>query len=169
MIGGNTMRCPACGSDNTKGTVYCDACGVKLSSEDTPSPSATTTDAVATQPAANASLMLTEAGNEYSISKDVVLVGRESVPDNVFPDIDLTPDDPDGYVSRRHAQIQRQDEDHAIIDLDSKNGTFVNDKRLSGGTPLPLASGDEIRLGKLRIKFLLAGQDEYSKGIENPA
>lgn len=161
------MKCPACGSDNTEGTVYCDACGVRLSSENTPSPSAA--DAATTQSESPVSLVLIETGNEYSISKNIVLVGRESIPDDVFPDIDLTPDDPDGYVSRQHIQIQRQDEDHIIIDLNSKNGTFVNNKRLSAGTPLTLANGDDIRLGKLRMKFVLAGQGEDSEEIENPA
>lgn len=152
------MKCSTCGSDNLEGTVYCDLCGTKLSPNGMPSPSATPTDAEAIQSIENARLILTATGNECLINKDVVLLGRESVPDNVFPEIDLTPDDPEGYVSRRHAQIQRQDKHYTIIDLGSTNGTFVNNKRLAEDTPHSLTNGDEIRVGKIVLKFLKDGE-----------
>ena len=147
------MKCPECGFDNLAGTAYCDGCGMKLSSEDTSSPSATPADTDAAQPSETAKLIMTATGNEYPISKDIVLLGRESVADSIFPEIDLTPEDPKGYISRRHAQIQRQDENYSIMDLGSMNGTFVNSKILLKDETYPLANDDEIRMGKAVLRF----------------
>jgi pSer/pThr/pTyr-binding forkhead associated (FHA) protein len=51
--------------------------------------------------------------------------------------------DPD--VSRRHAVVRRVDTGLAIEDLGSTNGTFVNERRISG--IVELAVGDRIRFG----------------------
>jgi DNA-binding winged helix-turn-helix (wHTH) protein len=52
-------------------------------------------------------------------------------------------------VSRHHAQLVVRDGRVTIEDLGSRNGTFVNGARLTGASPL--AHGDEIRLGTLRL------------------
>ena len=149
------MKCLTCGFDNLEGAIYCDDCGTKLSPEDMPSLSAAPANTETIQPVEDAKLVLIATGNEYLVSKDIVLLGRESVPDSIFPEIDLEPDDPVGYVSRRHAQVQRQGENYIIIDLKSTNGTFVNSKRLANDKPHPLINGDEIRVGKIVLRFLL--------------
>ena len=48
-------------------------------------------------------------------------------------------------VSRRHARIVIDAKGAVIEDLKSKNGTFVNDRRVSG--PTPVAEGDQVRIG----------------------
>ena len=58
-------------------------------------------------------------------------------------DCDIELNDPD--VSRRHAEIHQVDDELAIEDLGSKNGTFVNERRVSG--IVPIAPGDRIRFG----------------------
>ena len=151
------MKCPECGFDNIEGIAYCDGCGVKLSSDDAPSQPATPTDTETTQPAETARLILTVTGDEYPINKDVVLLGRESVADSVFPEVDLTSVDPEGYISRRHAQIQRQDDDYTIMDLNSMNGTFVNNKILLKDEIYTLANDDEIRVGKTVLRLMQNG------------
>ena len=98
--------------------------------------------------------MLTATGNEYPISKDVVLLGRESVADSIFPEVDLTLVDPEGYISRRHAEVQRHGEGYIVMDLDSMNGTFVNNKILLKDEAYTLANDDEIRVGKTVLKFM---------------
>ncbi|MFC1715153.1 FHA domain-containing protein [Candidatus Poribacteria bacterium] len=148
------MKCPECEFDNLAGTAYCDGCGTELSSEDTSSQPDTPADTETVQPSETAKLILTTTGSEYPISKDIVLLGRESVADSVFPEIDLAPDDPEGYVSRRHAQIQRQGEGYIVMDLDSMNGTFVNNKVLLKNEHYPLTNDDEIRMGKTVLKFM---------------
>lgn len=58
-------------------------------------------------------------------------------------------DDPD--VSRRHASIEFEGGHYVVRDLDSTNGTAVNDRRVK---ELPLSSGDRVRVGKTIFKFL---------------
>jgi adenylate cyclase len=58
----------------------------------------------------------------------------------------------DDTISRTHAMIQRTDVgEYCFIDMGSRNGSFVNDRRVS--TPVVLRNGDRISLGKTRIVF----------------
>ena len=62
-------------------------------------------------------------------------------------------DHPD--VSRRHACLRLLDDYYWVEDLGSRNGTLVNDLRLSPGAPHRLETGDAIQLaGALRLVFL---------------
>ncbi len=54
-------------------------------------------------------------------------------------------------VSRRHAEICRQEEGFVLRDLDSTNGTWLNGQRLSA--PAPLRDGDVIEIGSARFTF----------------
>jgi DNA-binding CsgD family transcriptional regulator len=56
----------------------------------------------------------------------------------------------DESVSRRHASFRIDDEDAASVeDLGSRNGTFVNDRRIAGR--VGLAPGDRIALGAAEL------------------
>ena len=58
----------------------------------------------------------------------------------------------DETISRTHAMIQRSDmAEYCFIDMGSRNGSFVNDRRVS--TPVVLRNGDRISLGKTRMIF----------------
>jgi predicted component of type VI protein secretion system len=57
----------------------------------------------------------------------------------------------DSTVSRLHAAIERVTGGWVIQDLGSRNGTFVNGARLAG--PRALHTGDDIRLGGVRLTF----------------
>jgi ABC-type multidrug transport system ATPase subunit/pSer/pThr/pTyr-binding forkhead associated (FHA) protein len=48
-------------------------------------------------------------------------------------------------ISKKHARISKAGEAYQIEDLDSKNGTFVNEERIKG--PRRLMNGDQIALG----------------------
>ena len=52
----------------------------------------------------------------------------------------------DPEISRKHARLVRQGNDYAIEDLGSTNGTFVNERRIVGLTPLH--DGDIIEFGE---------------------
>lgn len=54
-------------------------------------------------------------------------------------------------ISRVHAMIRRTKEGYQLIDLDSSNGTWLENKRLVPKQPYPLESGDRIRVGRLNI------------------
>jgi NADH:ubiquinone reductase (H+-translocating) len=58
-------------------------------------------------------------------------------------------DDPD--VSRRHTQLVIRNGRVTVSDLNSRSGTFVNGRRLSG--PAPLRPGDELRVGTRRFRL----------------
>jgi len=63
----------------------------------------------------------------------------------------------DQHVSRNHAVIRYRDGLFLISDLNSSNGTFVNDTRIN--EPFPLFAGDVIRLFVPTIEFLVADAD----------
>ena len=41
----------------------------------------------------------------------------------------------------------------ALIDLNSTNGTFINDVQLEQGEVAELEKGDELRFGNVRMKY----------------
>jgi adenylate cyclase len=58
----------------------------------------------------------------------------------------------DDLVSRNHAMIQRTDSsEYILIDMGSRNGSFVNQRRLS--TPATLRDGDRLTLGNAQMVF----------------
>ena len=59
-----------------------------------------------------------------------------------------------GRVSRRHARILVQGRTARLEDLGSKNGTFLQGRRLTGTADL--AEGDEISIGGARLVFRFA-------------
>lgn len=60
----------------------------------------------------------------------------------------------DRYVSRTHFLIELRPPRCVVSDLDSANGTYVNEARI---TQRELADGDEIRAGRTRIRVGLPG------------
>jgi pSer/pThr/pTyr-binding forkhead associated (FHA) protein len=58
----------------------------------------------------------------------------------------------DAEVSRLHARLERAEEDWTVVDDGlSSNGTFVNDRRISGR--VRLNDGDTLRLGATSMTF----------------
>ena len=58
---------------------------------------------------------------------------------------------PISSVSRHHARIVHDGQEYAIEDLDSTNGTFVNNVRVSRCT---LRNNDQVRIGQASIVFV---------------
>jgi len=100
-------------------------------------------------------LIVENNGTTFDLAgKAIFVLGREDAPSNSFPDIDLTPfGAEEGGVSRLHARLTRSGDDWSIEDLESTNFTFINRKRVTPKTPTPLADGDEIRLGRIGLRF----------------
>src|SRR5262245_49990458 len=63
----------------------------------------------------------------------------------------------DHSVSRRHARIEPQDNSFYAVDLQSTNGTFVNDMPT---TRTKLKDGDYLRVGNCIYRFLTGGNVE---------
>jgi hypothetical protein len=84
-----------------------------------------------------------------------LVLGREhDNPTLPQPDVDLTPfGAPDKGVSRRHLILSRDHDTISITDLGSANGTYLNGQRLNPNEGRILRDNDELRLGKLVIRF----------------
>jgi pSer/pThr/pTyr-binding forkhead associated (FHA) protein len=52
-------------------------------------------------------------------------------------------------VSRLHCRIEAGEDKLEVIDLESTNGTYVNDKRIERAR---LTSGDRLRVGRVELK-----------------
>ena len=59
-------------------------------------------------------------------------------------------------VSRRHARVVVAGNEAVVEDLESKNGTFVEDRRVDH--PTPLADRDRLRLGRTVLVYRVARQ-----------
>lgn len=57
----------------------------------------------------------------------------------------------DETVSRKHAKIMLKHGEMVLCDLGSKNGTYVNEKRLSGGENVKIDASTQIRFGKVVV------------------
>lgn len=99
-------------------------------------------------------------GKEFPIDTKIVTVGRWDPDSGAFPDIDLTNDDIDAKISRKHAQIFTKNGQFFLEDLGSLNGSYINrGERMIPGEPIPLKDGDEIILGKTFFKFAIIDND----------
>ena len=84
-----------------------------------------------------------KAGTEVPLQGYEMTLGRSKKAD-VFID--------DDKLSRKHAKITRVGTGYRLIDLESRNGTYVNGIRV---LEHPLNSFDVIELGRSKIKFLV--------------
>jgi hypothetical protein len=77
----------------------------------------------------------------YPLTGDAYTLGRHRNNDIVISD---------AKVSSFHARIDRSPEGYVLVDLNSRNGSFVNGKRVATAV---LKAGDELRLGAARLLY----------------
>ncbi len=82
------------------------------------------------------------AGQRFNLSRPLMILGRH-------PDCDVVLDA--GAVSRQHAQIVQENDEFFIEDLNSRNGTFVNNQAIQGRKTL--LDGDVVRICDLAFRF----------------
>src|SRR5216683_5965160 len=94
-------------------------------------------------------------GTRYPIADGPVVIGRAS-------DCDVRIND--HSVSRRHARIQPGADGYYAVDLQSTNGTYINDMPAS---MYKLKDGDYLRVGNCIYRFLMGGnvEAEYHEEI----
>jgi hypothetical protein len=166
--------CPSCGASNPPGELFCSNCGTSLTAPapaaQAAAPAAPDLQAVSAAPAAAPSFaaapaavvtaqVIVESDNTtFDLAgKPESLIGREDAVSNIFPDIDLTPHNgEEGGVGRRHAIIRYSSGQYLLEDLNSINFTFLNKQKIAPKTPTPLKDGDEIRLGRVVLRFKTA-------------
>ena len=89
---------------------------------------------------------------EYSFDKDSIAIGRNDENTIVIDNL---------AVSGFHARIDKAGSDYILTDLQSTNGTFVNDEKV---TSHKLAHGDNIVIGKHVILFVATESDKVEGG-----
>jgi len=85
----------------------------------------------------------------FTFTESPVRIGRASASRGLNPEIDLTGPPLDPAVSHLHAQLLRHEEGWVVVDLDSANGTRLNDAEepLAAETEIPVKQGDRVHLG----------------------
>jgi FHA domain/Double zinc ribbon len=161
-----SQMCASCGTESPAGELFGSNCGSPLGSA-APTPAAVGTVApdpavgmaaapVATAVPALTARLIVEADNqEFDLSgKDSIMIGREDAVSNIFPDVDLTPHGgEEGGVSRLHAHIFVENGQYMLEDENSTNFTFLNRQKLAGKSPTALHDNDEIKLGRVLLRF----------------
>jgi hypothetical protein len=157
------LTCKTCGLVNRPGELACSRCGTilaaggttrKLGANDEP-PKQTawpTGDVIVTE---QEPIILEIDGQEIAVPvSEMITVGRKSdVPDDSHPDVDLSLFGAgDLGVSRKHIKIKRKNILVYVADLGSTNGTLLNGRRLIPNAERLLRNGDELQLGRLKIK-----------------
>jgi hypothetical protein len=97
-------------------------------------------------------LVVVSGGHEvcYPIAKRELVLGRHRNCDLVLAD---------AKVSSSHARVEYSDGAIVLVDLDSRNGSYVNGHRVSRAT---LEPGDEIQVGTTRIVLRVDGDVRLS-------
>src|SRR5262245_46633468 len=83
-----------------------------------------------------------DAGRVVTLGNDTVVIGRGDVCELVLND---------SAASRRHCALQREGDHFILTDLQSANGTFLNDLQTRIDSHV-LKNGDEIVIGKSRLR-----------------
>ena len=88
-----------------------------------------------------------DSGREFEFDQDLIRIGRMPDSDvNFDPEVDLD-------ASGRHAEIRNEDGRYLLIDTGSRNGTWLNGRRIKHAA---LNAGDEIELGRGGPKLEIA-------------
>ena len=156
------LTCPVCGLVNRPGELACSRCGTilavggttrKLGADEPPKQTSWPTgDVIVTD---QEPIILEVEGQQMKVPvAEVVTVGRVSdIPDDSRPDVDLSPFGAgDKGVSRKHIKIKRKNILVYVADLGSTNGTLLNGRRLIPNAERLLRNGDELQLGRLKVK-----------------
>ena len=90
-------------------------------------------------------LMTVNGQDSVLIDKPIFIIGRNrEVCDYVIED---------RGVGRAHAQIRKVDSFYFIEDMDSKNGTFVNDEKISSNQQYKLNRNDKVTIANVEYLF----------------
>ncbi|MGN6695975.1 MAG: FHA domain-containing protein [Aquihabitans sp.] len=147
--------CSNCGHRNQEGANFCSSCGQPL--ERASEEPATITFSLDSESGelvevdldtvpAGGRLVVTRGpntGSEWDLEHVITTAGRH-------PDSDIFLDDV--TVSRRHVEIEQTTSGSVVRDVGSLNGTYLNQQRIEGDTPI--ANGDELQVGKFKLVYV---------------
>jgi CRP-like cAMP-binding protein len=99
-------------------------------------------------------LIIQRSNRLVQLTKLQTFLGRRDYTTGFVPDIDLTDEDEEKYISRKHAKIQFKDGKFYLSEeAGAINGTFLNGNKLQTGVKHELHAEDEITLCHLNIVF----------------
>jgi Nif-specific regulatory protein len=93
-------------------------------------------------------------GAIFTIDEQATIIGRETAATVCIAD---------ASVSRRHSKIEKKDDGFIITDLESLNGTFINDVPIR---TRQLEHGDRVRIGDSQFLFLAHEGEPASKSSD---
>jgi predicted component of type VI protein secretion system len=97
---------------------------------------------------------------EAHYDADTISIGRS-------PDARVHLADVNRIVSKRHAEIRRTDAGYALVDLGSKNFTFLDGERLEANQPRALEDGDTFTIGDYDLTVHLHEPEEIPAWMES--
>ena len=103
----------------------------------------TTSSGIETLEFGIAALIRSDTKARYDIKSNLVTIGRSKSSDIIIPS---------SHLSANHARITVKNSECYLQDLDSKNGTIVNDQTIKS-EPVRITDGDIIYFGSRDIKF----------------
>jgi len=85
-----------------------------------------------------------QRGQSHDAQRDTIYLGRASVNDIQIED---------NYMSRKHLKIFTKNHRYFIVDLGTKNGTFIDDEKIDPGEVFEVEQGKSIKAGKTIIRI----------------
>jgi len=105
-------------------------------------------------PNVKAYLIIKRSNRVVQLTKKRTFLGRRDYTTGFIPDVDLTKEDEEKYISRKHAKIAFIDEKFYVSEEPGAvNGTFLNGEKLATGVKHEITNEDEITLCHLDIVF----------------
>lgn len=104
-------------------------------------------------------ILRTESGNRYIslAGSNCWTIGRGDDNNFVLPD---------RWISRNHAMLQRMETgEFYLIDLGSRNGSFVDGKRVT--VPVTLRNGDNLTFGQTELEFYCPTVDQTRHDVSH--
>lgn len=164
-------KCEQCGYQHLDGALFCQECGLSLLHVISDNPHYLDKPPLTNQEPGRVSqddhhtfsqndgkdhlvFLIDNTGRRVKVKLgDTILVGRSDARQSIDPELDLSPDKGIDYgVSRKHALVKYGEQGLSLIDLESTNGTKLNDRKLPPHEPYPLRDGDIIELGRLSVR-----------------
>lgn len=99
-----------------------------------------------------------QKGSYYPLGHRTNVVGRnEALPIQILDDL----------VSRKHLQIRydKQQDKHYAVDMKSRHGVFINDRKIAEETAL--VDGDEILIGQTTLLFAEKDFDDWESALSH--
>jgi len=164
--------CPICKRKNEPEAIVCRHCGASLENYFTDKAGTTRSTEMqtkvmgktgelhideATVPAGGIAIYVAGASNPVFLYSDKEFVIGRKVGEGETSEALLDLSGLGGYLlglSRRHVKIRRAEQGYQVIDLSSRNGTWLNNERLVPNKPYPLVSGSQLRLARMQFFVL---------------